>query len=1086
MEQHKPTEEFAYKHDVYVGVADKEDICQLLLQAVFPGQKLTEGERERLDGNGWIARFQVNENGCANPDSYVPASFIHGAATLRRTGGLSDVQASINRAMGEFAQRRIRLHVTDENTEEETAIEEPPAPLTWEDLSEEFEVACKLLGEKAQKATLDWRVVVRSHRFKREKADSQDTNDYLNSFYLDDLDLLIERASGKEPSFGKALKTYLGEPIEEGARIDILQNHEVMSELVSPARLPSARWPTNSKHPLVLAQQAVVAHVLHSLDKKDGIIGVNGPPGTGKTTLLCDVIAQIITNRAERIAHLDKPVDLFEETTRIAEKNFFPIKSAIMGGSSIVVASNNNNAVENITQELPARKKVDEEYGEVDYFSVVIEHVFDKQGVKDENKQPIEGWGVVAAALGNSINRFSFCQGFFREDQFLNKAEKHNNDEQEDTDENKSEPPELPPTIKQLLEEAVGCSSEYRAKWEKVKRDFLMLLSEFRKIRTILVKADKAAYRISQSTKERVFIQKELKTVVENYESLSLELNAINERSNHHQEMIDRQIFSINQIDESHPLSLWDRLLALFGRETHRAAERREKKTAPLRKWNQHCEAKDELKKQFENTRKQQRRVKARIKELEDKINQIRSNSTADHKAWDDGKNLGAKHLPNDEFWSLLAPDQHRASIAVYPDLDNLRSRIFLQAMELHRLSILCNAGKFLGNLRGSTNMLTGKSINLSEDERKKLWDAFFFVVPVVSTTLASFRRLFAGMGQNSLGWLLLDEAGQATPQSAAGAIWRCRRAVIIGDPKQVEPIFTVPFNLVEKLRKQRNVLPHWSPETQSVQTLADRITRFGSWIVDSNSSKPSDDEERMWTGMPLRTHRRCIDPMFSVSNCIAYAEQMVQGQVDKAGRILSTNFDCILGDSKWFDVRSNKVTHPVSEDEIKFLLSCIKRLIDEPAIIKMPADRPPKEATIYVISPFRKIAQALKGKLNRKIEYGTVHTFQGKEADIVFLILGTAPDKIRARQWAAKTPNLLNVAITRAKSRLYVIGDVSLWADMDYFRVLLQALPREPVCHLQAGSQETEDCCDDVELSFPPERLPPFLNRSETEGGSK
>ena len=30
-------------------------------------------------------------------------------------------------------------------------------------------------------------------------------------------------------------------------------------------------------------------------------------------------------------------------------------------------------------------------------------------------------------------------------------------------------------------------------------------------------------------------------------------------------------------------------------------------------------------------------------------------------------------------------------------------------------------------------------------------------------------------MGQDSLGWLLIDEAGQATPQSAAGAIWRSK-----------------------------------------------------------------------------------------------------------------------------------------------------------------------------------------------------------------------------------------------------------------------------------------------------------------------
>ncbi|WP_237573915.1 MULTISPECIES: AAA domain-containing protein [Mycetohabitans] len=124
------------------------------------------------------------------------------------------------------------------------------------------------------------------------------------------------------------------------------------------------------------------------------------------------------------------------------------------------------------------------------------------------------------------------------------------------------------------------------------------------------------------------------------------------------------------------------------------------------------------------------------------------------------------------------------------------------------------------------TNTLQDK---LLANQRPLLWDVLLFVVPVVSTTLASFDCLFIGMGQDSLGWLLIDEAGQATPQSAAGAIGRSRRAVIVGDPLQVEPIFTVPLHVTEALRHRHQVDPAWSPADESVQTLADRITPFGS-----------------------------------------------------------------------------------------------------------------------------------------------------------------------------------------------------------------------------------------------------------------
>ena len=46
------------------------------------------------------------------------------------------------------------------------------------------------------------------------------------------------------------------------------------------------------------------------------------------------------------------------------------------------------------------------------------------------------------------------------------------------------------------------------------------------------------------------------------------------------------------------------------------------------------------------------------------------------------------------------------------------------------------------------------------------------------------------------------------------------------------------------------------------------------------------------------------------------------------------------------------------------------------------------------------------------------------------------------AREWAGSRPNLLNVAVTRAKERLYVIGNRALWRSAGHFKVLDQRLP--------------------------------------------
>jgi hypothetical protein len=73
------------------------------------------------------------------------------------------------------------------------------------------------------------------------------------------------------------------------------------------------------------------------------------------------------------------------------------------------------------------------------------------------------------------------------------------------------------------------------------------------------------------------------------------------------------------------------------------------------------------------------------------------------------------------------------------------------------------------------------------------------------------------------------------------------------------------------------------------------------------------------------------------------------------------------------------------------------------------------------------------------KRSVGTVHTFQGKEADSVILILGADDNSKGAAQWAASKPNLLNVAATRAKYRFYIVGSKRLWSQLKYFDTACQ-----------------------------------------------
>ena len=108
-------------------------------------------------------------------------------------------------------------------------------------------------------------------------------------------------------------------------------------------------------------------------------------------------------------------------------------------------------------------------------------------------------------------------------------------------------------------------------------------------------------------------------------------------------------------------------------------------------------------------------------------------------------------------------------------NLNRLRNALFSAAMALHEA--------FFHEIQ-TRDLVFSLSRMLSRgpmgEARKVLWQWFFMLVPVVSSTFASFRRQFAGIGPEELGWLIVDEAGQAVPQAAVGAIMRARRVVVV------------------------------------------------------------------------------------------------------------------------------------------------------------------------------------------------------------------------------------------------------------------------------------------------------------------
>ena len=169
---------------------------------------------------------------------------------------------------------------------------------------------------------------------------------------------------------------------------------------------------------------------------------------------------------------------------------------------------------------------------------------------------------------------------------------------------------------------------------------------------------------------------------------------------------------------------------------------------------------------------------------------------------------------------------------------------------------------------------------------------------------------------------------------------------------------------------------------------------------------------------------------MFDLANRIAYDGAMVYGTlapspVKETPACLPTGWVHASGRSSgnWVD----------SEGKV---LERLLAMLDGDGV---PLD------SIAVITPFQDVRNQLKDRLHDKIVRGTIHTMQGKEAAVIILVLGGSSENGGAREWAVSKPNLLNVAVTRAKRRLYVIGDRNDWAQRKLFCEVMELLPAHP-----------------------------------------
>lgn len=252
--------------------------------------------------------------------------------------------------------------------------------------------------------------------------------------------------------------------------------------------------------------------------------------------------------------------------------------------------------------------------------------------------------------------------------------------------------------------------------------------------------------------------------------------------------------------------------------------------------------------------------------------------------------------------------------------------------------------------------------------------DEFMKEYPIVLSTTYSSKNC---IGKDYVfDYLIMDEASQVDITTGALALSCANNAVIVGDDKQL------PNVVDERTRSALTTI-------EELYHVEDKYRLTTHSFLQSCCKVFRDAPQTL-----LREHYRCHPKIIEFCNQMFYDGQLVTMTKDNGEpdviKIIRTG-------------KGNYVRDHYNQREIDVVGKELKPLLDS-------------DSSIGIITPYRNQADEINRQLNTD-KASTVHKYQGRECDCIIMSMVDCDVKD-----FSDDPNLMNVAISRAKNKLIVV----------------------------------------------------------------